>query len=599
MTIRKLEAHLINQIAAGEVIERPAAAVKELVENSLDAGATTITVQLREGGRSLIAVTDNGVGMTSEDLELSVERHATSKLPTSDLFNIQTLGFRGEALPSIGSVSRLHLTSRAQNTQEAWTLKIEGGEKQPLVPASHLQGTHIEVKDLFYATPARLKFLKTPSTELSHAIELLNRLALSHPHVGFKLMADQRVVFDHTICPTLPERLAQIMGSEFVQNALPIEMTRGDIFLKGFISLPTFNRVNTSHQYLFVNGRPVKDKLLQGAVRAAYQDFLASNRYPLLALFLELPHEDVDVNVHPSKIEVRFRDSGLIRGTIVSALKQTLAKASHQTSTTISAQALQALRPKSLHQPSLTEFIPRSSQSTRISGWPQHSVSNDPTFLKESSSSTPLNDFEETSPSPSLNEAPLDIPPLGFAKAQFHETYIFAQTQEGLVIIDQHAAHERLVYERLKTEIGHVKRHPLLIPVVVELAEDTVPLLKSIQDDLLTLGLVIEPFGEKAVLIRETPALLGDINLQALLQDLLDELKELGEPLSLKKRLAEILATSACHNSVRAGRKLTVEEMNALLRQMEQTPHSGQCNHGRPTYVELKKADLEKLFGRR
>lgn len=583
MKIRRLEPHLINQIAAGEVIERPASAVKELVENAIDAKATTITVQLREGGRSLIAVTDNGFGMNQEDLELAVERHATSKLPASDLFDIHTLGFRGEALPSIGSISRLHLISRAQGSEEAWSLKVEGNEKMSLTPASHPQGTHIEVKDLFYATPARLKFLKAPSTELSHAVDLLNRLAMSHPAVSFKLLADQRVVFDYKTTDSLQERLAQVMGSEFSQNALPLEMNRDDICLKGFISLPTFNRASSSHQYLFVNGRPVKDKLLHGAVRAAYQDFLSSNRYPLLSLFLEVPREDVDVNVHPAKIEVRFRDSGLIRGTIVSALKQTLAAASHKTATTISQQTIHAFRPEPLRQPSLSGGYATSRPSY-----------------------SPMPRFEETSPPlrpidpPSYSqETPLDVPPLGFAKAQLYETYIIAQTEDGMVIVDQHAAHERLVYEQLKADMGHVKRQPLLIPEVVELEETERNQLNEISQDLLDLGLVIELFGTKALLVREIPALLGEINLKGLLQDLADEMKELGSPLSLKERLAEILATSACHSSVRAGRKLTNEEMNALLRQMECTAHSGQCNHGRPTYVELKRADMEKLFGRR
>ncbi len=606
MKIRKLEPHLINQIAAGEVIERPASAIKELVENALDAGATIITVQLREGGRSLIAVTDNGTGMNREDLELAVERHATSKLPVGDLFNIHTLGFRGEALPSIGSVSRLHMTSRVQHAEEAWCLKVEGGEKKPLTPASHPQGTHIEVKDLFFATPARLKFLKSPSTELSHAIELLNRLAMSHPHVNVKLLSDQRTVFDYKVCKSLQERLSQVMGSDFAQNALPLEMSRGDITLKGFISLPTLNRANASHQYLFVNGRPVKDKILHGAVRAAYQDFLASNRYPLLALFLEVPREEVDVNVHPAKTEVRFRDSGLIRGTIVSALKQTLVGASHKTSTTVSSQAFQALRPEPVRQPSLTGYV----HKTRFSGLPQplrglamtteENIIATPTKSEGKQSST----FLEESPSTSLLppdpiETTLDTPPLGLAKAQVHGTYIISQTEEGLVIVDQHAAHERLVYEQLKADMGHVKRQPLLIPEVVELDEPSLHRLKEIASELLALGLVIESFGEKALLVQETPALLGEINLQDLLQDIADEVQDLGSPLTLKERLAEILSTRACHTSVRAGRKLSLEEMNALLRQMEQTAHSGQCNHGRPTYVELKKADMEKLFGRR
>lgn len=588
MKIRRLEPHLVNQIAAGEVIERPASAVKELVENALDAEATTIAVHLREGGRSLIAVTDNGLGMNREDLELAVERHATSKLPSSDLFNIQTLGFRGEALPSIGSVSRLHLTSRGQGSEEAWLLKVEGGERKPSIPTSHPQGTHIEVKDLFYATPARLKFLKSPSTELSHAVELLNRLAMSHSQVAFKLMADQRVAFDYKSCDSLQDRLTQVMGTDFTQNALPLEMSRGDIHLKGFISLPTLNRANASHQYLFVNGRPVKDKLLHGAIRAAYQDFLASDRYPLLALFLDIPGEEVDVNVHPAKTEVRFRDSGLIRGTIVSGLKQTLAGATHKTSTTISTQAVQSFRPEPLRQPSLTGYIPPA-----LPEGPQRSF----TFPQQVTSSNFANHPEDclAEDSPSL----LDIPPLGLAKAQLHGTYIIAQTEQGMVIVDQHAAHERLVYEGLKSELGHVRRQPLLIPEVVELSESDLHQLKEAQQDLLALGLVVEPFSDKSVLVREIPALLGEVNIQGLMKDLADEMKELASPLSLKERLAEILATCACHNSVRAGRKLSIPEMDALLRQMEQTPHSGQCNHGRPTYVELKRTDMEKLFGRR
>lgn len=594
MNIRRLDPHLINQIAAGEVIERPASAIKELVENALDAGASIITIQVRDGGRSLIAITDNGMGMSREDLELAVERHATSKLPENDLFNIQTLGFRGEALPSIGSVSRLHLTSRLQGADEAWLLRVEGGEKYPLIPSAHPQGTHIEVKDLFYATPARLKFLKSPSTELSHAVELLNRLAMSHPAVTFKLMAEQRVVFEYKGCETLQARLAQVMGTEFSQNALPLETNGQEFNIKGFISLPTLNRANASYQYLFVNGRPVKDKLLFGAVRAAYQDFLAPQRYPLLALFLEVPREDVDVNVHPAKTEVRFRDSGLIRGMIVGALKKTLAGASQKTSTTVSQQAMRAFRPEPLRQPSLSPYTPASGGHR-----PLISPYADNCSYTRSVASQELQEDTAPLPSPPVETLSLDTPPLGFAKAQLHETYIIAQTEEGVVIVDQHAAHERLVYERLKAEQGHVRSQPLLIPEVVELDEDALQALKSVQSDLLSFGLVGEPFGEKALLVREVPALLGDINIKALLQDLADEVKDLGSPLSLKERLAYVLATCACHGSVRAGRKLSIEEMNALLRQMEQTAHSGQCNHGRPTYVELKRLDMEKLFGRR
>ena len=516
--------------------------------------------------------------MSHEDLELSVERHATSKLPENDLFNIQTLGFRGEALPSIGAVSRLHLTSRLHGAEEAWLLKVEGGNKMPLMPSSHPQGTHIEVKDLFYATPARLKFLKNPTTELSHAVEFLNRLAMSYPTVSFKLIADERVLFDYRATENLHTRLGHIMGADFATNALPLDMTREEIHLTGFISLPTLNRANALHQYLFVNGRPVKDKLLVGSVRAAYQDFLAPNRYPLLALFLELPREDVDVNVHPAKTEVRFRDSARIRGTLVSALKQTLSHSTQKTATPVSFQALNAFRREPVYQPSLAPYIPRSSYAPLTQ-----------------TSAAPREDLYEA-PSPSLS-MPLETPRLGFAKAQLHETYIIAQTEESLVIVDQHAAHERLVYERLKADHGHVKRQILLIPEVVEM--DQPDSVLTLTEDLLSLGLRIEPFGERGILVREIPALLGEINIKVLLQDLADEINELGGPLSLKERLAEILATCACHNSVRAGRKLSVEEMNALLRQMEETAHSGQCNHGRPTYVELKLSDMESLFKRR
>ena len=584
MKIRRLEPHLVNQIAAGEVIERPASAVKELVENALDAGASTITIQLRDGGRSLIAITDNGMGMSREDLDLAVERHATSKLPASDLFNIRTLGFRGEALPSIGSVSRLHITSRAQGAPEAWCLKVEGGQKDAPIPASHPEGTHIEVKDLFYATPARLKFLKAPATELSHAVELLNRLAMGHFSVSFKLLADTRVVFDYPACTTLQDRLTQVMGTEFSQNALPLEMSRGDIHLTGYISLPTLSRANAAHQYLFVNDRPVKDKVLQGAVRAAYQDLLVSSRYPLLALFLNIPREEVDVNVHPAKTEVRFRDSGHIRGTLVSALKQTLHGASQRTATTVSQHAIRAFRPAPSFQPSLSTYTPSPASYRQ----PMPSPAS---FMP-----TPPTEECRESPPPAFS---FETPPLGYAKAQLHDTYIIAQTETGFVIVDQHAAHERLVYEGLKADIGNVRRQPLLIPEIIELAEGDLNALQEHTQALSDLGLIGEQFGDKAYLITEIPALLGESDLKGLLQDLVDEIRVLGNPLSLKERIAEILSTHACHHSVRAGRKLSLEEMNALLRQMEKTSHSGQCNHGRPTYVELKREDMEKLFGRR
>lgn len=604
MTVRFLDPTLINQIAAGEVIERPASAIKELVENAIDANSTKIDVVVREGGRTLISITDNGQGMNQNDLNLSVERHATSKIPDSDLFNIRTLGFRGEALPSIGAVSRLTITSRTQDDDTAWRLLVEGGTKGELSPTSFGFGTRVEVRDLFYATPARLKFLKSPTTELSHIVDILNRLALAHPEIQFSLMDGERQVFSYG--PNT-DRLSTILGKDFPENACSVLMAREGLTLKGQISVPTFNRSSAAAQYLFVNGRPVKDRILSAAVRVAYQDFLASNRHPILALFLEIDPAEVDINVHPAKAEVRFRDAGLVRGVMISALKNALHEAAHRSSSTIAQDAIVAFQ------------RPPSPVSSPASAWSGRSYSGRSSGTSPSHS--PRLSFPEQHLAPGLAEAistyhaaplatasPLEVSPeslknypLGFARAQIHGTYILAETDDSLVIVDQHAAHERLVYEVMKIEQAAqgIKRQVLLLPEVVDLPDETLKAILSRAADLAQLGLMIEPFGLTAIMVREVPALLAKADWKQLIQDLGAEILDMDSTLQLSEQLNEIMGTLACHNSVRAGRQLSIEEMNALLRQMEATPYSGQCNHGRPTYVKLHRPDIEKLFGRR
>ena len=602
MPIRVLPPTVVNRIAAGEVVERPASAVKELVENAIDAGASRIEVTLRDGGRSFISVGDDGGGMSAEELALAVERHATSKLPDDDLTHIATLGFRGEALPSIGAVGRLTITSRKAGSDSAWTLTVEGGAKGDVQPAALGAGTRVELRDLFYATPARLKFLKAARTEVDHAEDVINRLAMAHPEIGFTLLNDERPLLRLGAAPAdlLSDaaaarlaRLAQVMGREFADNALVLDVVREGVRLTGHIGLPTLNRATSAQQYLFVNGRPVRDRLLHGAVRGAYQDFLARDRHPLVALFLELPAEAVDVNVHPAKAEVRFRDAGLVRGLIVGACKHALAEAGHRAATTVATATLGSFRP-----------------GAAASGW-RPSAALPRGFAEAAAAAyAPLDGAPElqgvlapaarAAPAEPANGAASDYP-LGAARAQLHETYIVAQTADGIVIVDQHAAHERLVYERMKHELAArgIERQALLIPEIVELEGAAAERLIARRDELAELGLVIEAFGPGGIVVREVPALLGVADVKGLVRDLADELAEFGQALSLKERLEEICGTMACHGSVRAGRLLTAAEMNALLREMEATPHSGQCNHGRPTYVELKLADIERLFGRR
>jgi DNA mismatch repair protein MutL len=580
MTIRQLPPVLIDRIAAGEVIERPAAALKELVENAIDAGAGHIDIALRDGGRSLIAVSDDGAGIGRDELALAVERHCTSKLPGDDLWHIDSLGFRGEALPSIGAVSRMRIASRRPGAEGGWEITVEAGRKGAPMPAAQPPGTRVEVRDLFFATPARLKFLKTPRSERELALDGVRRLAMAYPAIGFTVTGD-----DERLLLRLPAtaaggreaRLAALLGRDFADNSVAVLAERGGFRLAGLIGLPTLNRALPRDQYLVVNGRPVRDKLLVGAVRGAYQDVLARDRHPIVALFLDGPPEEIDVNVHPAKAEVRFRDAQLVRGLIVGALRNALAGAGQRASTTAASAALAAFRPGSGGVPAAPRFaFPDSAPALAL-------AETAAAYLAPAPPSEPA------------------AAPLGAARAQLHGTYILAETAGGIVLVDQHAAHERLVYEGMKKALAEhgVARQVLLLPEVVELDEAAVVRLAARAGELAEFGLVIEPFGPGAVVVREVPAMLPGLEVGALVRDLADELAEWGAALALKERIETLCGTLACHTSVRAGSHLSPAEMNALLRQMEATPNSGQCNHGRPTYVALDLVDIERLFGRR
>ena len=617
--IHQLPPDAVNRIAAGEVVERPAAAIKELVENAIDAGARAISVSIEGGGLKRLVIEDDGCGMTGPDMLLALERHATSKLIPGadgriDLLNIHTMGFRGEALPSIASVSRMTITSQAAG-EAAAELFIEAGRIEGPKPAAFTgrgaSGTRVEVRDLFHATPARLKFMKSERAETMAVTDVMKRLSMARADIAFSLESNGRSTFRYAAHPATPEgqlgRLGAIMGRDFKDNALEIEAEREGVRLSGYAGLPTLNRGNAQMQYLFVNGRPVKDRMLNGVIRAAYQDFLARDRHPMAALFVDLDPEYVDVNVHPAKTEVRFRDAGNVRGLIIGALRHALAAAGHRASTTVAGYALgklQAEQPKpdvfaasslwsdhsraggnlSPHIPAQTHEIPSPAGTV---GFGEHAPPNydaAPTARIEPATGEIVDDF-----------------PLGVARAQLHETYVIAQTGDGIVIVDQHAAHERLVYEDMKRQMaaGGVRRQALLIPDIVELTEDEAARVLERTEELAELGLEIEAFGAGAVCVRATPALFGQMDAAGLIRDLVDDLAEYDAGLALKERFEEVMGNMACRGSVRAGRRLNGEEMNALLRQMEATPHSGQCNHGRPTYVELKLADIERLFGRR
>jgi DNA mismatch repair protein MutL len=595
MPVRQLAESIVNRIAAGEVVERPASAVKELIENALDAGAKRIDVLTDGGGRRLIRITDDGEGMIRSDLALAVERHATSKLFGDDLLDIRTLGFRGEALPSIGAVSRLAITTRHAREPHAWVLTVDAGVKSEPRPAALGQGTTVEVRDLFYATPARLKFMKSERSESEAVREIVRRLAMSRPDVAFTLAGEERAPLTWAADDRLA-RLGDILGADFRANAIAVSAAREGVVLEGFAGLPTLSRANSLAQYLFVNGRPVRDKVLIGAVRAAYADYLPRDRHPLLALFVMLDPREVDVNVHPAKTEVRFRDGALVRGLIVRALKEALEQGAQRAAATGGGATIATFRPAT--SPCAPYDWRRSP--ARPMGFPPPRVAVGGSFAEPAQAAfdtgAPSVAFAEDAPEPDLLDHPL-----GAARAQLHENYIVAQTRDGLVIVDQHAAHERIVYERLKSALEQkgIARQILLIPEIVDLDEADGARLLSRASELEKLGLVIESFGPGAVAVRETPSLLGQVDVKGLVCDLAEHAAEWDDSLPLERRLMHVAATMACHGSVRAGRRLKPDEMNALLREMEATPNSGQCNHGRPTYVELKLADVERLFGRR
>ncbi|SNR35378.1 DNA mismatch repair endonuclease MutL [Paracoccus sediminis] len=588
--IRQLDEATANRIAAGEVVERPASAVKELVENALDAGATRIDIAIQDGGKRLIRVCDNGCGMAPDDLPLALSRHATSKIDGSDLLAIRSFGFRGEALPSLGAVGRLTITSRVRSGDGA-TIAVTGGAIAPVRPSAANPGTVVELRDLFYATPARLKFLRGDRAETMAVAECVRRLAMAEPFAGFTLTADDREILRcdaETGDPlgALHARLARVMGRDFIDNAIALDAERDGLRLSGFAALPTYSRGAAVAQHLYVNGRPVRDKMLTGALRAGYMDVLASGRHPAAVLYLACDPQLVDVNVHPAKAEVRFRDPQSARGLLVSALRHGLAGAGHRASSTVGDAAMAAFR----------------AETTAPRAYPMDYRPPAPAIRASLDLQAPVPGFAEA---PSARaEDPVAVPddaPLGAARAQIHENYIIAQTVDGLVIVDGHAAHERLVYERLKAQAAAagIARQVLLIPEIIALPDHDAARILAIAPDLAELGLVIEPFGGGAVAVREIPAMLARLDTQALIRDILDDLVELDASDRLRGRIDAVLSSMACHGSVRSGRRMTAEEMNALLRDMERTPRSGQCNHGRPTWVKLRLPDIERLFGRK
>jgi DNA mismatch repair protein MutL len=617
MPIRILPDNLINQIAAGEVIERPASVVKELVENAIDAGADRIEVALVGGGKNLIEIKDNGKGMSADELPVAVERHATSKLADDDLFNIKHLGFRGEALPSIGAVSKLLITSRFQTADEAFRIEVSGGKRSEVMPAALSEGTRIEVRDLFYATPARLKFLKTDVSEAAACVDTLTRIAMANPYISFYLTSEDKKKIAFNACQgelfdARLKRLSEVMGREFAENSLPIDAQRPHTHISGYIGLPTLNKANSLSQYLFVNGRPVRDKLLLGAIKGAYQDVLASNRYPMCALFIDVDPAYVDVNVHPAKAEVRFFDANEVRGLLVGSIRRALSIGDKMTAQTFDLQTL--ARPEPVFVSELSDSAVGETKSYCLA---EEKRVMDRPFLQSAaprgrSFQDKLPELERNFSVRTLEDSPLmtesetaeqeQVGILGLAKAQFHDTYIISQTEDGINIIDQHAAHERIVMEKLKQGLLN-KEKPvsqlLLIPEVVDLSYSEKSALLGQDESLAQAGLVVEEFGPSAVIVREIPALIDGADIQKLIKDLAAEISEWGNAFSLTDRVHHLCATMACHGSVRSGRRLNVDEMNRLLRDMEKTEHSGQCNHGRPTYISLKLKDIEKLFDRR
>ena len=625
--IRLLPDHLVNQIAAGEVIERPASALKELVENAIDAGATRIDVALERGGLGGLSVLDNGHGMDADALQLALQRHATSKLPDADLFDIHSFGFRGEALPSIGAVSKLTISSRVKSDDHGWTITVDQGNTGDISPSSQPVGTRIDVSDIFASVPARLKFLKTERTESGQCLDVMKRLSMGAPDIAFRLTDAGRTLLDLPARPKdligLSARLHDVLGRQFANEAMKIDAKREDVQLKGLAGLPTMNRPTTAHIYLFVNGRPVRDRQLLGAVRAGYGDTLPKGRHPMAALFIDLPPQLVDVNVHPAKAEVRFQDAGGVRALLVGALQSALRERGAEATGEGGAAAFYRLQRNlgsqsrgnpsgyTSYRPDYQSNIPTPSQARTAEAW-QAPADLHQAELRETQSHM-LDAFPEQArmvegASEAQDHATRadDMPyaakegRLGAARAQLHKTYLIAETSDGLTLIDQHAAHERLVMEQMKSALseGTVASQALLLPEVVELPPEHIEAITAHADQLAEMGLTVDGFGEGAVIVRETPALLGEVNAVALVRDVAEELAELGGAIALENKIAHVLATISCHGSVRAGRILQGDEMNALLRQMEETPNSGQCNHGRPTYISLSLSDIEKLFER-
>lgn len=607
MSIRRLPEKLVNRIAAGEVVERPAAALKELVENAIDAGATRISVRIAEGGISRLEVEDDGCGMTAADMALALERHATSKLPDDAIEDVTTLGFRGEALPSIASVARLTLESRIAGG-DGWKRVVDNGAVAVEGPAALGKGTRVMVEDLFARVPARRKFLRSARSEYAACIDVVKRLAMARPDVGFIVEHDGRRVLDVQGGQDQVTRVAALTQRDLASNSIGIDIDRADVHLGGVISLPTYNRGIADHQYLFVNGRPVKDRLLVGALRGAYADLLARDRHPVVALFLDVPTSEVDVNVHPAKTEVRFRDPQLIRGMIVGGLRRALDEHGFRSVQRPAEAALAAWQQEPVAPqpttPSLFAVPPAYAHSPA-----PHSFGTDAGAATTALLHDRIVDFSaprDALPMGRAEPATAPVPraeahPLGIARGQIAKTYIVAEAEDGLVIVDQHAAHERLVLEQLRHGMSGkaVPSQGLLLPEVVELDEPACDRLEAAAPQLAALGVEIERFGPAAVMVRATPAMLGAINCQKLVTDIADDLAGYDAALGLSEKLELVAATMACHGSVRAGRTLSVAEMNALLRTMEVTSHSGQCNHGRPTWVKLAMDDVEKLFGRK
>ena len=599
--IRQLTDEAINRIAAGEVVERPASAVKELIENSLDAGATRIDVTYADGGKTLLRVVDNGNGIKSKYLSLAVSRHATSKIDGTDLLNIHTFGFRGEALPSLGAVGRLKITSRSSDADCAFEITVTGGEIGEVKPAAFASGTVVDLNDLFYATPARLKFLRSDKAESRAIADVVKRLAIAEPKVTFTLKdiskgGEGRLIFkydsdlsDHW--RAMKSRLAQVLGTNFTDNSIMINTVREEIKLFGYAALPTYSRGAAVQQFFFVNGRPIKDKLLIGALRAAYSDLLSSNRYPAAALFIECDPKRVDMNVHPAKAEVRFREPGVVRGLVVSGLKHILAESGHRSSSTIGHQMLGAFNRNIASNPDSKfayQSVSNFNNQSKFQNLEQ--VKDNAAVIEQINSSIAEEEKIDD-----------DVFPLGMARAHLFENYILAQRANSLVLVDSHAAHERIIYEKLKELMlkDRIKTQTLLIPEIINLAESDIVRLLEFSDELKSFGLVLEAFGPGAIVVRETPALLGVVNAENLIKDILDELNDSDRSEILKIKIDAILSRISCHGSIRSGRRLKIDEMNALLREMEMTPHSGQCNHGRPTYVELSLSDVERMFGRK